>query len=223
MKKFKFVFLFIFISLTILGQNIPFKQENLEAVDVFMSLDKLNGIDVLRVVKDDKIVEFDEPTFVKIKDLSFQEGVIEVKVLSRLLDNAPDFARGFIGVAFHISDNNDVFQSIYLRPTNARAENQLRRNHSIQYFAYPDYKFQRLRVESPEMYESYSDFGLNEWIAMRIIIKEKKAKLFLNENRYPSLIVDDLKLGNGSKGSLGMFVDVGTEGFFKDLKVTTVK
>lgn len=193
--------------------------KSLKVVNSFMSLEKLDEDEVVRVTKDPIIKKFDEPTFVGINNLDFINGTIEVKVLSRLLPDAPDFSRGFIGIAFRINDNNSKFESIYIRPTNSRADDQVRRNHSIQYFAYPDYKFQRLRKESPEMYESYSDMELNEWITMRIAVNGDKAKLFINDNEHPSLVVNDLKLGSNVKGAIGLFVDVGTEGFFKDLKV----
>ena len=145
--------------------------------------------------------------------------MIEVKILSRLVKNAPDWARGFIGLAFRIRENNSKFESIYIRPTNGRVEDQIRRNHSIQYFAFPDYKFERLRKESPEKYESYADMALNEWITIRIEVQGKKAKLFLNDNKQPSLIVNDLKLGENNTGSIGLLVGNWTEGYFKDLKV----
>jgi len=162
----------------------------------------------------------DAPTYTKIKGIEFKNGTIEVTVLSRLLKNAPEYARGFIGVAFRINDNNSKFECIYIRPTNGRADNQVRRNHSIQYFSFPDYKFDRLRKEAPEQYESYADMGLNEWIKMKIEVKGDKAKLFLNDNKQPSLIVNDLKHGESSTGGIGLFVDIGTEGFFTDVKVS---
>jgi hypothetical protein len=140
-------------------------------------------------------------------------------MLSRLLKNAPEFARGFIGVAFRINDSNTRYESIYLRPINARTDDQVRRNHSIQYYAYPDYKFDRLRAESPERYESYADMAMNQWITMRLEIKGSQAKLFLNNNNQPSLIVNDLKHGADNSGDVGLWVDIGTEGFFSDLKV----
>jgi hypothetical protein len=134
-------------------------------------------------------------------------------VLSRLLKNAPESARGFIGIAFRVNDSSSRFESIYLRPANARAENQGRRNHSIQYFAYPDYKFERLRKESPEQYESYTDMELNEWIRMRIEVRGNHAQLFINNYKQPSLIVNDLKHGPNESGAIGLWVDIGTEGF----------
>jgi hypothetical protein len=201
------------------SQAIKFDKNKLEAVNVSMSMEKLMGKEVVKVIKDSAVKEVDEPTFVKLKGIDFRNGTIEVKVLSKLLKNAPDFSRGFIGIAFRITDSNSKFESIYLRPTNARQEDQVRRNHSIQYFSFPDYKFERLRKEAPEKYESYTDIALNEWITMKIEVKEKQAKLFINNNKQPSLVVNDLKHGAGSSGTIGLWVDVGTEGFFTDLKI----
>ena len=140
-------------------------------------------------------------------------------MLSRLLKNAPDFARGFIGVAFRINDSNTKFESIYIRPVNARVDDQVRSNHSIQYYSYRDYKFDRFRKESPEKYESYADMEMNKWISTRIEVRDAQAKLFVNNNQQPSLIVNDLKHGASSSGAIGLWVDVGTEGFFSDLKI----
>jgi hypothetical protein len=204
---------------SIYAQSIPLDQSHLEAVHVELSVSKQMGPGVIRVVKDSSVTAFDEPTFVRIKGIQFKNGIIEVKVLSRLLNNAPDYARGFIGVAFRINDSNTKFESIYIRPVNARVDDQVRRNHAIQYYSYPDYKFDRLRKESPEKYESYSDMEMNQWITMRIVIKGAQAKLFLDGHEQPSLIVNDLKHGADLSGAVGLWVEAGTEGFFSDLKI----
>jgi hypothetical protein len=59
---------------------------------------------------------------------------------------------------------------------------------------------------------------MNKWITLRIEVKDAVAKLYLNNNKQPSLIVTDLKHGANLSGTLGLWVDIGTEGFFKDLK-----
>ena len=220
MNRSLFVIAGIVLSMSSYSQSIGFDKSNLEANHVYMSIEKMDGKQVVKIIKDSTQNGADLPTFVKIKGIDFKDGTIEIKVLSRLLKNAPAFARGFIGVAFHIDSLNSKFEGIYLRPTNGRAEDQLRRNHSIQYFSYPDYGFDRLRKEAEGVYESYADMGLNEWITMRTEVKGKQAKLFLNNNKQPSLIVNDLKLGDNVLGAIGLWVDGGTEGYFKDLKVT---
>ncbi len=188
-------------------------------VNAFINAGKIEGINTIRVTKDPKVTDFDEATFAKLIDSDFKNGIIEVKVLSRLLENAPDFARGFIGVAFRIDERNSKFECIYIRPTNGRAEDQVRRNHSTQYFSYPDFKFDRLRKESPEKYESYADMGLDEWITMKIEVQDQTAKMYLNGQEHPVLFVSDLKHGANTSGGIGLWVEVGTEGHFADLSV----
>lgn len=189
-------------------------------VNTFINAVTIDGKQALRVTKDPVITEVDEPTFAKLIGSDFKNGVIEVNVLSRLLENAPDFARGFIGVAFRVDESNSKFEGLYIRPTNGRADDQLRRNRSTQYFSYPDFKFDRLRNESAGMYESYADMGLNEWIKIKIEVHNEKAKLYLNENSQPVLVVNDLKHGAESSGGIGLWVDIGTDGYFTDLRIT---
>lgn len=209
----------LLIAQHLTAQPLTLKNFQLAAANVSMSTERVMGKVAIRVVKDAAVQEVDEPTFVTLEGSDFQNGTIEVYVLSRLLANAPDYARGFIGVAFRINDSNSRFEAIYLRPTNARAEDQVRRNHSIQYFSYPDFKFTRLRKEAPERYESYTDMALDEWIKMRIVVKGKQAFLYLHNQEQPSLVVNDLKLGADARGKIGLWVDIGTEGYFADLKL----
>lgn len=218
--KFTLVIGLLLLANSLFAQTIKLEASQLEAHQTYMSIEKLMGKQVLRVEKDSTLKAVDEPTYVRIKGLDFQNGVIEVKVLSRLLKTARPSDRGFIGIAFRIDEQHSKFEGIYIRPTNGRADDQIRRNHSIQYFSYPNFKFDRLRKEAPETFESYADMGLNEWITMRIEVKGKEAKLFLNNSKYPVLLVKDLKLGDKASGGIGLWVDVGTEGYFRDLKVT---
>lgn len=202
------------------AQDRRFENYGLEPVLVNMSITNIDGKKVVRVTRDTATKGADQPTFVRLNNTDdFSNGTIEVMLLSRLLPTADPNARGFIGLAFRINKDNSRFESIYIRPTNGRAEDQLRRNHSTQYFSYPDYKFDRLRKEAEGKYESYADMGLNEWIKMKIVVKNAQAKLYLNDNPQPVLIVNDLKLGAANSGAIGLFVDTGTDAFFRDIKV----
>jgi len=204
----------------LLAQATRFENYSLEPVQVNMSVTNIDGKKVVRVSRDTATKGADIPTFVRLSNISdFSNGTIEVMLLSRLLPTADPAARGFIGVAFRITKDNSQFESIYLRPTNGRADDQLRRNHSTQYFSYPDYPFARLRKEAEGKYESYADMGLNEWIKMKIVVQHAQAKLYLNDNPQPVLIVNDLKLGAEGSGAIGLWVDSGTDAFFRDIKV----
>jgi hypothetical protein len=203
-----------------LAQKIKLQEDNLTAVQTSMSIEKIDGKKAVRVIKSSTVKKDDEPTYVKINGLNFKDGVIEIQVLSKLLPDAPSHARGFIGLAFHINDDNSRFESIYIRPTNGIAEDQLRRNRSIQYFSYPNFKFTDSRSSAPGQYESYADIAPNQWIKLKIEVKGAMAKLFINGAKQPNLIVNDLKMGPEQSGSIGLWVDIGTEGFFRNLRVS---
>lgn len=163
----------------------------------------------------------DIDTFAFVPGLDFHNGTIEVEVAGSPLPDAPPGARGFVGVVFRVQAADGSFGSegIYLRPTNGRADNQVRRNHSTQYFAYPGYDFARLRREAPAQYESYVDLIPGEWTSMRIEVQGTTAKLFVGGAAQPTLIVNDLKRGADAHGSVGLYVDNGTDGHFRNLRV----
>ena len=61
------------------------------------------------------------------------------------------------------------------------------------------------------------DIGLNEWIHLKAEIEGSRAEFFVNGRLV--LAVDDMKLGSEARGAVGLFVDIGTEGFFKNLTI----
>lgn len=105
-------------------------------------------------------------------------------------------------------------------PINAVADDQVRRNHTIQYFAYPDYVFDRLRKESPETYETYADISPGRWIHMKIAVAAGRAQLYLDNKERPALLVNDLKLGADQRGGVGIWIESGTIAHFRNLRVT---
>ena len=152
-----------------------------------------------------------------VKGSRFHNGTIEVELAGKPAANAGAGARGFIGIAFRVQ--GERFEYIYLRPTNGRADDQVRRNHSTQYGARPEFDFDRLRKESPEKYESYVDLEPGVWTKYRITVDGAKARLFVHGAAQPCLIVNDLKLGD-SEGAVALWVGPGTEGYFANLRVS---
>ena len=55
---------------------------------------------------------------------------------------------------FRVQPDGSRFEQLLLRPTNGRAEDQVRRNHSVQYASIPEFPWYRLRKEGPGMHES---------------------------------------------------------------------
>ena len=210
-------------------QTLTYNDRTFEIVAVHASVVEFEGEEVIKVERDLEALPFDtkklgstvdEPTYVKLTGLNLENGVVEVKVLSRLQTPSPfQGSQGFIGLAFRINDDDTAFESIYLRPRVGRSGDQFARNHTVQYYAYPDFKFDKLReLEYKGQYETYANIGLDEWITMRIEFQDKKAKLYLNDQEAPAFIVDEL-LGSTTSGSIALWVDIGTVGFFKDLKI----
>jgi hypothetical protein len=154
-----------------------------------------------------------------IPGLKFRDGTIDVEVSGAPVKGASEDARGFIGVIFRQQKESRPFEILYIRPTNGRADDQLRRNHTVQYSSDPDWPWDRLRKESPGMYESYADMQAGEWTHMRIVVKGRDAALYINHAEQPCLIVHDLKLGD-VEGGVALWIGSDTEGYFRDLRVT---
>jgi hypothetical protein len=154
-----------------------------------------------------------------LRSYSFHDGTIDIDLAGALSATAAETDRGFIGIVFRMQPDNAHYECIYIRPTNGRAQDQLRRNHSTEYESLPDWPWYRLRKESPGVYESYADMAEGEWIHMKIVVHGAKAALYLGGSAQPCLLVDDLKLGD-SQGGIALWGGSGTVGYFADLKVT---
>ena len=152
-----------------------------------------------------------------VKD--FENGTIEAEISGEPGGGAVQGARGFVGVAFRVGENTEKFDAFYLRPTNGRADDQVRRNHSAQYISHPAFTWSRLRKEEPEKYESYVDLVPGEWTRVRIEVDGVKARLYVHGNAQPTLLVNDLKQGSW-KGQVGLWIGPGTVGHFRNVKVT---
>jgi 3-keto-disaccharide hydrolase len=159
----------------------------------------------------------------RIKDLEFSNGVIEVELAGVPASDAPEGARGFVGIAFRLQPDNQTYDAFYLRPTNGRAEDQERRNHAVQYISHPQWTWSRLRKETPSKYESYVDLQPGVWTRIRIEVRGAAARLFVHDNEQPTLIVNDVKSGAQGKGAVALWIDAGTVAHFRNLRVTPGK
>jgi hypothetical protein len=197
---------------------VPLKSDKgVTAIQVNVSEETYKGKNALKVTSNGST---SEEQLVKINDLDFKDGVIEIDLSGNPGEGASDQARGFVGIAFRINEDHSKFECIYLRPTNGRADDQLRRNHSTQYISFPDFPWFKLREQFPGKYESYVDLVSGEWTKVRIEIKGDKAKLFVHDDPQPVLIINDLKMGSDAHGSIGLWIGPGTDARFANLVVT---
>lgn len=109
--------------------------EQLKLVNVKAETVNFKGRKALRVVDAATPGAGDEGRLVVLSNTDFQDGVIEVDLAGEPAPGAAEGARGFVGVAFRVAADQSRFECIYLRPTNGRAEDQVRRNHSVQYIS----------------------------------------------------------------------------------------
>ena len=131
---------------------------------------------------------------------SFQDGTIEVNLSGDTRPNAPPNLRGFVGIAFRITPDRSHFECFYLRPKNGRAEDQLQRNHSVQYISIPGFGWEKLRSQ------------------VKIQVAGSRARLYVNGAEQPALIVNDLKQPSVD-GAIALWVGLGTIAHFSDLRV----
>ncbi len=233
MKKIQLILILVLGTLYVSGQKqkLTLKKQTFELHNVTGSIIEFEGKQVLKIERDLKALPFDvnniektvdEPHYARLVGLEdFENGTIEVKMYSQLQDPLPyPGVAGFIGVYFRIKEDDSAFESIYLRPKVGRVNNQLFRNHAVQYISYPHAKFDTLRKSYPPgSYEGSAPVALKEWIKMRIEVNGETAEMFINDMKYSSFIVNKM-LGKHKLGGVGLYVDIGTIGYFKDLKVT---
>lgn len=154
-----------------------------------------------------------------IEGLEFSNGIIELEMAGEPAAGAASGARGFVGIAFRLQNDMKTYDAFYLRPTNGRAEDQERRNHAAQYISHPDWTWFRLRQETPSRYESYVDLAPGVWTKVEIHVRGDRARLFVNDQEQPTLIVNDVKTGAAGKGSVALWIGPGTIAHFRGLTV----
>ena len=178
------------------------------------------GKRAIKIVEDGNVPNGE--AYAIVKGATFHNGEISLELAGQPAgaSAAGGGARGFIGIAFRMKDGQ--FEYIYLRPTNGRADDQVRRNHSVQYSAHPNFSFAVSRAQAPEKYESYVDLEPGVWTRYRITVEGTKARLYVHGAAQPCLIVNDLKLGDSS-GDVALWIGPGTEGYFAGLQIRDAK
>jgi hypothetical protein len=192
-------------------QDLP----TLELKNAVVTNDIYKGFPAIKLVAADK--PEDDGVGV-IKGSRFKNGTIEMDVAGAPVKGAGEGARGFVGLNFRVQSDGHL-EVFYIRPTNGRAPDQLRRNHSTQYASHPDWPWERLRKETPGVYESYADMVPGEWTHLKAVVRGVEASFYVGGAAQPSLLVHDLKLGE-MEGAVALWIGPGTEGHFKNVSIS---
>jgi hypothetical protein len=176
------------------------------------------GRKAVRLTKD----AADEAALALVNGTQFRDGTIEVDIATKVI--APPGVRrpGFTGIAFRAGPDPSHYELFYLRPGNSGTDDQAMRNHSVQYVSAPDFGWEKLRRQWPFIYESYADLQLDEWMKVKIDVRGRQARLYVNGSEKPSLIVDGLK-GEDLQGTVALWGYTGEEAYFSNLRISNAK
>ena len=219
-----------FIATATVNQSIACEKKDAPERLEFNEIDKLELVNLKATPTEyaDKkclrlVASGDGECLAGAKGIDFKNGTIELELVGRPRRGAPASAKGFIGVAFRLKNKKPrSYECIYVRPLNSRSKDAKLRSHTTQYCSIPDYPWFRLREESPGVYESHVDIDRAKWTKIKVVVEDRSAKLFVNESKKPSLVVDDLKLGNAT-GAVAIWMHATTEAFVRSFHVTPAK
>jgi len=160
----------------------------------------------------------DAAGFATVQGTDFRDGSIDVDVAVVPKERPGGASPGFVGIFFRLGPDAAHYEGFYIRPGNSVAEDQARRNHSVQYVAEPHYGWEYLRRNWPFIYESWADLTPQAWTHLRVEVQGRKAKVFLNGSSKPSLVVDGLK-GEQLQGPVALWGFSGEDSYFSNLKI----
>jgi hypothetical protein len=196
-------------------QTFPLNDtKGLVLVNVKADAVEYKGRKALRLIKDGE-----QDGFAVLPGTDFQDGTIEADMALKITTPSGVRMPGFVGIAFRARPDASSYDLFYLRPGNSSSEDQAMRNHSVQYVSPPNYDWYKLRREWPWVYEAYADLKLETWTKVRIEVKGRSAKLYLNGSESPSLVVDGV-MGQDLRGRVALWNSEGEEAYFSNVRVT---
>ncbi len=186
-----------------------------ELVPINVKLDAIEykGRKAVRITK-----ETGKDGFALLRGTDFQDGMIEGDIAVRITTPPGVRMPGFAGIAFRARPDASRYELFYLRPGNSRSDDQAMRNHSVQYTSEPDFGWYKLRREWPWVYEAYAELQTETWTKIRIEVKGRSAKMYLNGSEQPSLVVDGLK-GEDLRGGIALWGYQGEEAYFSNFRI----
>jgi hypothetical protein len=150
----------------------------------------------------------------------FTDGVIEADIGGELTGRGAPDDRAFAGLSFHIGQDFETHETVYLRMTNGRLNvpppPPPRIDRAVQYVAHPDFHFEVSREAFPGRYEKGADIAIGRWHRLRLEVQGRHLRALVDGVEV--LAVDDLHYA-GRRGPVGLFVGDGSCGLFTNLSV----
>ena len=148
-----------------------------------------------------------------IKNINFDGGTIAIDIKGEDVQG-----KSFVGVAFNIV-NDSTYEAVYFRPFNFRSNEQIRREHSVQYIYHPKNSWRYLRTNFEGQYEA--EFPRqphpDDWFSVQIKVDSKNVYVYDTETNTELLIVE--RLATQTSDKLGLWTGFNSKGAFKNLKI----
>ena len=147
--------------------------------------------------------------------IEFDNGTIAVDLKG---ENNP--GKSFIGIAFNIQ-NDSTYEAIYFRPFNFVAEEQIRKEHMVQYIFHPEFGWNRLRTDRTGEFEAQLPPPPNpdDWFRAFITVSPTSVQVRLSKKGSP--VLDVPRLSEPTSSKIGYWVGHNSSGRFDNLKVET--
>lgn len=178
---------------------------------------KLNAVKVTEK-EGGPVVGFDErlPNLIWMENCVCREGIIEFDAKGQ--SGPPQSS--FVGVAFRIEDIG-VYDVVYFRPFNFRADDPDRKAHAVQYASEPKWPWPRLRKERPGEFEKPIEPAPDgdAWFHAKVVLENRYVKVFVNGGAEPSLVVPELS--DRAAGSIGLWCN--GYGLLSNLQITLLQ
>jgi len=146
-----------------------------------------------------------------LQNVKFSEGTLEID-----LRGAGKQQASFLGVVFGVADAK-TFEAVYFRPFRFGDDDPDARSHAVQYVAWPEYTWEKLRKDKPGVYEAAIQPVPDPagWFHARIEVTKQKVTVSIDGSTQPCLVVD--RLGH-REGDVGLWVD-SMPGAFRNLRI----
>ena len=146
-----------------------------------------------------------------LQNVKFSEGTLEID-----LRGAGQQKASFLGLVFGVADAR-TFEAVYFRPFRFVDEDPDARGHAVQYVAWPEYTWEKLRKDKPGVYETAIQPVPDPagWFHVRIDVTKQKVSVSVDGSPQPCLVVD--RLGH-REGEVGLWVD-SMPGDFRNLRI----
>ena len=146
-----------------------------------------------------------------LQNVKFSEGTLEID-----LRGAGQQEASFLGLAFGVADAR-TFEAVYFRPFRFADEDPDARGHAVQYVAWPEYTWEKLRKDKPGVYETAIEPVPDPagWFHVRIDVTKQKVSVSVDDATRPCLVVDRLE---HREGDVGLWVD-SMPGAFRNLRI----